>query len=200
MADRKFHRYFIANIESPKLSVAVLDLINYIDSNENLYPQVETEIIELLADLDFSNLQVELAVLVEYLAYRLFKVDFKAHKEPMSQFTLGISAYLLYRCNSKYARDVAIQYLSIHHESEYVRKCWAMVGLLCKDKKVKAQLLKKLKAETSIEMKRLDYMVSNLKTLRKTKVLRRYIDESTFYLWGDKWTDDQGEKKKKASN
>lgn len=197
VADRKFHRYFIANMESTKLPVAVLELVNYIDSSENLYPQVETEIIELLADLDFSKFPIELMVLIEDLAYRLFKIDFKKHKEPMSQFTLGISAFLLFRCDSKYSKDVAIQYLAVHHESEYVRKCWAIVGLLCKDKKVKAQLLKKLKAETSIEMKRLDYMMSNLKTLRKSNVLRRYVDESTFYLWGDRWTDSNGIKHEK---
>jgi len=196
-ANGKLRRYFIANHNSPKFEVAVSQIIEYCDSAENLYPQVETELLELLCDLDISSFSVPLAVLVEDLAYRMFKQGWAGHKAPLSEFAKGISAYLLYASNPTKAGEIGTQYINSSEQSEYAKKCWAIVGLTSGDLTTRKGVIKKLKSETSIELKRLAFMISNLKHLRKSKVLKTYRDISTFYLWGTEWEDSAGNKQRK---
>jgi|GEM_PF-2825920 len=183
VAEKKLHRYFIANQDSPKLSIAVSEVLKYLDSDENIYPQVETELIELLASLDQSKFPAELKALVHDFAYRIFKEGWKGHKESLSDFAFGVSAYLLFRCDPKMADEIAVQYITTKQESEYIRKCWAFVALACNDVKLRNRVISKLKAETSIEMSRLAYMMSNLKTLRRKKVMKDFCSNSEFFLW-----------------
>lgn len=196
-ATGKLYRYIIANQSSPKFEVAVSDIIAYCNSSENLYPQVETALIELLSNINLANCSVALQVLAEDLAYRMFKLGWKGSKTSLSEFSQGLSAYLLYNCDPSYSREIGMQYVQTNEQSEYARKCWALVGLTCQDMSVRKAVIKKLKAETSDEMKRLSFMIVNLKDLKKKAVLKRYKGINTFYLWSEEWADAAGQKQRK---
>ena len=196
-ANGKLHRYFIANQLSPKFASAVSDIVAYCDTEENLYPQVETELLELLCDLDVSNFPMPLHVLVEDLAYRMFKENWTGNKPCLSEFSRGICAYVLFNCNPSMATEIAKQYLTTHEQSEYVKKCWALVGLTSSDANVRKLLIKKLRAETSTELKRLSFMITNLNQLRKTPLLKKYKNANMFFLWSNQWEDAEGKHNKK---
>lgn len=195
--DRKLYRYYIANQKSAKFPSAISDLIMYCNSHENLYPQVETSIVELLSDLDYSVLPMELQVLAEDLAYRMFKENWKGHKEALSEFSKGLSAYFLYSVNPDKAEEIGNQYVTTKEQSEYVKKCWAVVGATSKDVVTRKAVIKKLKFETSGELKRLSFMIGNLKELKNKPIMKQYKSFNTFFLWGNEWEDESGKKQQK---
>lgn len=196
-ATGKLQRYFIANQNSIKTEDAVEKILMYCDSPENLYPQVETELIELMCSIELTKLSVTLQIKIQDLAQRLALDGGRRHKNALSEFSRGISAYLLYKCDPTTNVKFADQYTNIECHSEYVRKCWALVGLTSINAKKRKEVVRKLNSETSIEMKRLGYMISNLKSLRKNSVLQKYKNGTNFYLWGDEWEDAKGKKHKK---
>ncbi len=195
--DRKLFRYYIANQNSPKFFSAVASLITYCDSNENLYPQVETSLIELLSNLEYSKFPIELQVLAEDLAYRLFKENWKGHKEALSEFSKGLSAYFLYSVNPDKATEIGNQYIETKEQSEYIKKCWAIIGSTSKDVVTRKAVIRRLKFETSGELKRLSFMISNLKELKSKPIFKKYKSINTFFLWSNEWEDEKGKKYQK---
>jgi|GEM_PF-6256542 hypothetical protein len=73
---------------------SILSVINYCDSDENLYPQVETMLIGLLCDLDIKKSSIPLAVRTEDLAGRMTG-DGSGAKKSLSDISKGVRTYCL---------------------------------------------------------------------------------------------------------
>lgn len=194
ISNRKIQRYFIANQKSSKFSDAVDILISYIDSPENLYPQAETEALETLNAIDLGKLPLVTQVKVQDVAQRLFDAGKKSPRplKPLSEFAHGMAAYLLYKCETTKNEDIAKIYISDYDLPEYTRKCFAIVALTCKKTTVRKQVMSRLQTETSAEMKRLAYFVSNLGQLKTTGTVKKYKNATKFYLYVDEWKDAAG--------
>ena len=199
ISNRKIQRYFVANRKSLKLKGAVDTLASYLDSAENLYPQAETEALEALNAIDVAKLPLATQVKLQDIAQRLVDAGKKSPRplKPLSEFGHGMAAYLLYKCDSTKNEEIAKIYLSDYDLPEYTRKCFAIVALTYNNRTIRKQVLSRLQSETSNEMKRLSYLVSNLKQLRSTSTVKKYKNATKFYLYVDEWKDEKNVTHKK---
>jgi hypothetical protein len=199
IANRKLQRYFLANQKSPKFNGGVELLVNYLESPENLYPQAETEILEVLNCIDLNKLPIVTQVRIQDIAHRMTDTNKKRLRpiQPLSEFAHGMAAYLLYKADPSKNSDIAALYLSDYELPEYTRKCFAIVALTCKKSSLRKQVQHKLNMETSIEMRRLSYFIANLRDLRSNATIKRYKNATKFYQYIDTWKDEKGESHKK---
>lgn len=194
---QKMTRYFVANEESSNFGIAVEKLIDYLESSENLYPQTETEILELLCSLNLeaNTMTVTASVRLSDYANRAVFGNKKRPIKLQSDFAKGICLFLLYKLDDATNEKMAQLYLNSPPANIYHKKCLILVSLTVKDSKLRRRLKNVLRTETDTELKRLYYMISNLDFLKNNSVIKKYKKDTDFILYFNKWDDPSTGKK-----
>lgn len=196
---QKLERYFIANQNSLSFDKAIEDLVSYLESAENLYPQTETDLIEILCAIDYSKIGETSVAYVRTWDY-VNRAIFGHKKRPtsvQSDYAKGLCLYLLYKLDPPTNEKVAQLYLKTSNTNNYYKKCLILVSLTVKESKLRTRVKNKLKTEAGTEMKRLNFMISSLGYLKNNQVIKKYKANTKFTLYYNERKDNKGKKHQK---
>lgn len=187
---RKIYRYLIANQESSLFTTSVDIVLDYLESDENLYPKVETNLLELLCDLNLTNYSPLLRA--EDIAHRLTGGKSRRPLKAQSSYSQGVAFLLLYKCNPDRANEVAGRFIGGKEENEFIKRCMAIVSLTVSNTRKCEEVKHKLRMETGTEMKRLLNLIENMDIYKGKNPFKKYIENSQFYLYTDKYQGKNG--------
>lgn len=193
IATGKLQRYVLVNMSSAKVSAAINTITEYLDSKENLYPQAETMLIELLASLDLEA--VPGASKAKIVGWSQGKFD--DEESLLSDYAKGMNAMLLYKADKSKNELIAQRYLSNQGFSEYQRKCLALVSLTVNNETLLRKVKKKTRMNVSASMKRLIGFVDGLAEYKKLKPIKNYLKNNLTTVYYGEFENEKGEDDKK---
>lgn len=193
IATGKLQRYILVNMSSDKIPAVIDIIIEYLDSEENLYPQAETMLIELLASLDLEAIPAESKKkIIEWSEGR-----FDNEKSLLSDYAKGINALLLYKADKSNNERIAQVYLSNQDFSEYQRKCLALVSLTVNNETLLKKVKRKTRMNVNPSMKRLIGFVDGLPDYKNAKPIKNYLKNNLTTVYYGEFENEKGEDDKK---
>lgn len=191
----KLARYLLICQKTLSIDGCVIEVIQYLDSNDNLYPQVETQLLEFLANLDISRLDDKTVEDVANWSRGRFNLGNKDNFQ--SDFARGMNVYLLYKFDKTSNVIIAQQYLENRHFSDYHRKCLAIVSLTVTNQLLRKKVETKTRMHVSPEMKRLMHFIDGMQDYKKENVIKKYLDSNEIVVYASDYENAKGEKDKK---
>jgi len=168
--------------DKDKLLSVIRDLIDYIYTDENLYPGVESNIFETLLLFEKGDLNDELVNKIKELALNIF---YKNEIKPQSDYSRSLSCLLLYRYGEvNNITDIANHYIESEESDYLLKKYLIFVSLTTSNKSLKEKIINKAKKEQNISISRLINFVENINNFNKSelKVIERYINKNELYI------------------
>jgi len=181
LASRKIQKYLLANSSSKKFELAIATILDYLQSEENLYPQAETEALEFLCSVDMSVLTVELRAKILKLAMLIARGDRKRSPLAQSEFSRVIAFYLMYKTGDFTNNIVAEDFLKLRLP-DYSKKCAALVGLTVDNDKTRKGIIDKLRQDSTVSMKRVLSFIENMDKNKRKKVVLDYLKQDKFFI------------------
>lgn len=192
VANRKLQKYLYANSNNKSIDSAIERLLKYLDSAENLYPQTETEAIELLASFDLSKLNSDVRTKLEAWSYA--KEFDSGAKALQSDFARGINLFLLYKLRPSINTQIAIKFIdNISHQSDYLRRCFALISLTIETDPFKKKVLGKCRTYVSSDMKRLVNFVEQIDVYATKKTITNYKKRDTISIYATDYINSKGD-------
>ncbi len=175
----KICKYLIRVQKENGFNVVIKRLIAYLYSQENLYPAVETSLLELLLVIDPSSFSAGVTKTLKSLCEDvLFK---KNGYRPLSDYARGLSCLLYYRYNRADVDQVADHYIRSNEDSRLLRKYLIFVSLVASDTKSRHKCLSKARREQDQSINRLVTLIDNIDEYKKLPAFKRYLKEKSVY-------------------
>lgn len=158
----------------------ISDLIDYLYSEENLYPAVESNIIEFILMLDSSHFGDEICERLKTLSNDIF---FKNDYKPNSDYTRALSCLLYYKYNFENLNLLANHYVKKYENDFMLRKYLIFVSLTVNDSKLRNKVLFKSGKEQNYSINRLLNLIENIGKYLLTSKVKNYLkrDEITIF-------------------
>jgi len=167
-----------------KFNDAILGLIDYLLSDENLYPGLESNILETFLIFDPLNLHDEVKDKLKELAIKIF---FNNEIRPLSEYSRALSCLFIYRYGKKSdIENIATHYLKSDENDYLFKKYLIFTVLTVKNNDIRQKVLSKAKKEQNISISRLVNFIENLSDHQKNRVVKRYIKHNEIYIYIDK--------------
>ncbi|MBD3359358.1 MAG: hypothetical protein GF365_01455 [Candidatus Buchananbacteria bacterium] len=183
----KLAKYLISNKEFniDKLKICIIDLINYLYSEDNLYPALESNILESLLYFTLDDFDIELNYKVKELAINLF---FKNKIKPLSDYARALACLLVYRFSDKDdVEKIANHYLK-YTESDYMlKKHIIFITLTLENDDLRKKIIKKATNEQNISINRLINFIENMNQYKDYSLVKNYINNNKLYIYYDKY-------------
>ena len=181
IASEKLMRYLIRNSKNKDFNRVILSIIKFLYSEENLYPSLETNLLEMLLYLNKKDLNNVIIKKITTLSENIF---FKNRYKPLSEYARAIALLLLFRFNFKKVRKIAKHYLSKFNEEDYLlRKYLIFVSLTIDSHKLSNEVLEKAKKDSNISISRLVNMMERLEEIKDNNLIKKYLEEDFVYIW-----------------
>lgn len=167
-----------------KFNNAILELINFLLSDENLYPGLESNILEIFLFFDSSDLRDEIKNKLKELSTKLF---FSNNIKPLSEYSRALSCLLIYRYGGKSdVENIANHYLKSDENDCLFKKYLIFTALTVKNNDMRQKVLGKAKKEQDISIGRLVNFIENLVNYQKNEMVKKYIENNAIYIYFDK--------------
>lgn len=195
-SDMKIGKYLLRNKNSTLFNQAIIDLINYLNSGENLYPALETNLIEtiLLIPSGYFNNAVK-QKLQELSNNILFK---KNNYSPLSDYARALSGLLFYTIDKSNIDIIAKHYTKYDEKNSLLRKYLFFISVTSKNQNLRQEALNKAKKDHSSSMQRLVNLIENINTYKNKGLVKRYLKHNEIFIYYD--PDDKFEIKEKYCN
>lgn len=181
IAGRRITKYLLANQDSPRFEKSILNISDYLESEENLYPQVETEALELFCLIDTEKLTMKTQFTLINLSLNLGPGKVGKPSSAQSDFSRGIAMLLLYKLEDSMNESITDVFLK-EELTEYPKKCAAMVSLTVRNKTKQDAVINKLRNDSSTSMKRLLSFTENMNKNKSRKIIEEYIAQTDYYI------------------
>ncbi len=167
-----------------KFNQVINELLDYLLSDENLYPVVETNILEIILTFDPVNFQLKTKNKIKKVAVNLF---FKNKVNPLSEYSRALACLLVYRYGEKdNIESIAKHYLKSNENDYLFKKYIIFTALTVKNNKLRQRVLDKAKKEQNDSINRLVNFIENLSIYQKDKLIKKYIKNDEIYIYFDK--------------
>ena len=180
----RVQKYLLSIRGSRKFKHAIEKIIAYLYSEENLYPAVESNLIETLLLFTPEELGKQNLKRIEILAKDIF---FKKNKyAPLSEYARALACLLYYRFNNKKVDVIAKYYIAIKENDAVLCKYLIYVSLTTGKKKLQEAVLKKARSEMYPIVNRLVRFLDNLESHKNLSVVKRYLKADKLYIYKGK--------------
>jgi hypothetical protein len=137
-SDIKICKYLIRNRENQGFSETLLDIIHYLYSEENLYPALETNLLETFLFFDPGDINEEIKERLSVLSEKIF---FKKNYNPLSDYARALSCLLCYSFNKENLDNLANHYLRYRQDDYLLKKYIIFVSLIVENHYLKEKVL-----------------------------------------------------------
>jgi hypothetical protein len=195
-SDIKIGKYLIRIRNCSNFNNIIKKIIEYFYSDENLYPAVESNLIETLLLIPtecFEKIINE--KIIELGNNILFK---KNNYLPLSNYSRALSCLLIYKFNNSNIDNIAQHYISSQEDDFLVRKYLFFVSLTASNSNIREKVLKKARKDHDCSIQRLVNLVENINTYKDTQLLKMYLKNDETYIYYNQ--DEKYEIKEKYSN
>lgn len=181
LASKKLYCYLCRNQNSSKFNSAIEDLINYLYSDENLYPQLETNLIETLLYLDpktiTSNISKKIAQLGENIFFRTNNYN------PLSEYSRALALLLIFRFNQNILNKIIKHYLNYEENDFVLKKYLIFVCLTTDNLNLCNKVIEKARREQNFSISRLVSFIDNIDIYIDKKEVKDYINNNFIYIY-----------------
>lgn len=178
---KKILKYLMRNQTNENFNIVLLKIINYLYSDENLYPSLETHLLELFLYFDEKNIEKkEKEKLVKFSSDVFFK---KNDYDPLSEYARAVACLLIYRFNKKEVKNLAHHYLKYNENDSLLRKYLIFVTLTINNKSLREKIIDKAKKEQDISINRLINLIENIGKFKKGKLIKNYLLRDELYIY-----------------
>ncbi len=176
LASNKIQKYILGNIESNNFNTLINKILDYLYSSDNIYPDVETNILETLLLVDNGRYS-------KYSLDRLKKLGCdilftKNNYKKLSNYAKAISCLLVYKFSKDELEGIVDHYLSGHEDDYLVRKYLIFVLSTIVNRDLNAKVLEKARREQNVSISRLVKFIENIKEYRNCNVVKNYLSRN----------------------
>ena len=168
----KIGKYLAVNRNNEGFNEAIESLIDYLYSEENLYPALETTILEILLLFSPNDLNDDINNKLSTLCNDIFFK--KTGYAPLSDYARSLSCLMLFRFDKPHLARIAKHYISGTEKNELLKKHVIFVSLTVENNMLRKKVMNKAKTEQSISINRLINFVENIDRYRDLKVVKAY--------------------------
>jgi hypothetical protein len=195
-SDIKIGKYLVRIRNCSNFNNIIKNIIEYLYSEENLYPAVESNLIEtvLLIPIECFNSIIK-QKFIELGNDILFQ---KNNYLSLSNYSRALSCLLVYKFNNSNIDNIAQHYINSQEDDFLVRKYLFFVSLTASNSNIRQKVLNKAKKDHDCSIQRLVNLVENINTYKDTKLLKMYLKNDEIYIYYSK--DEKYEIKEKYYN
>lgn len=180
----KIKKYLLQNKDDARFNEVVGTLLDYLYSQENLYPAVETSILETLLLFDQAIYSPEINGRIKQLG---FDVLFATNKyKSLSNYARSIACLIIYKFNAENLAKIADHYLRAGENDNVLRKYLIFVSLAVENQALREKVLGKARKEQNLSINRLVNLVDNIDNYKNFKVVKDYIKKDEIIIMFDK--------------
>jgi hypothetical protein len=177
----KIGKYLIRIRNCSNFNNTTKKIIEYLRSDENLYPALESNLIEtiLLVPSECFNNTIKKNIL-ELGNEILFR---KNNYLPLSNYSRALSCLLIYKFNNQNIDKVAKHYISSQEDDFLVRKYLFFVSLTASNSNIRQKVLNKAKKDHDCSIQRLVNLVENINKYKNDQLLKKYLKSDEIYIY-----------------
>ncbi|MBE3128848.1 MAG: RNA-directed DNA polymerase [Actinobacteria bacterium] len=180
-SDIKIGKYLLRIRNCSNFNNIIKKIVEYLYSDENLYPAVESNLIEailLIPTECFDN------IIKEKIIGLGNDILFRKNKYlPLSNYSRALSCLLVYKFNNSNIDNVAQHYINSKEDDFLVRKYLFFVSLTASNSNICQKVLNKAKKDHDCSVQRLVNLVENICTYKDTKFLKMYLKNDEIYIY-----------------
>ena len=178
----KLQRYLVAIQEkSEHFNITLNDIITYLYSEENLYPAVESCLLELFLYFDDGNISRSTKGLLSKLSGDVF---FKTNGyKCQSDYARAVACLLMFKFNASGIENVARHYLKVTEKDEMLKKYIIVVASSLTNQRLRDKVLDKAKREPDLSIGRFIRFLDDIGRYSNTDSVKQYVKKQRIYLY-----------------
>ncbi|HRP37409.1 MAG TPA: hypothetical protein PLS50_06400, partial [Candidatus Dojkabacteria bacterium] len=180
-ADIRLRKFLLrqTNLELNKL---ITTYVKYLYSAENLYQQLETNLLESFLAIPKSRISRSNILILKNLGRDiLFRPTKYSSQSAYAKCLATLLCYKFDHCNDEIAKG----FLSSKFEDPLLRKYYIAVSLTNLKLSVKENILKKARKDPSPTIQRFIHMIDNSSRAQKEKSVQEYINLQDLYIYAE---------------
>jgi len=182
-SENKITKYLLQNKEQDKFNDVIGLLVDYLYSKENLYPSIESNILELLL-VDQNSYSQNTIEKIKKLGFDIF---FSANSyKSLSDYSRALSCLLIYRFSCSSLDKITEHYLRTNENDCVLRKYLIFVSLTVNNKTLRQAVIEKARKEQNLSINRLVNFVDNINNYKDSKVVKDYLKKDKIIIIFDK--------------
>jgi len=180
----KITKYLLQNKEQTKFNEVIGLFIDHLYSQENLYPSVESNILEMLLVLDQDSYSQQTLEKLKKLGSDIFfsKNNYKS----LSDYARAISCLLLYKFDHENLDKITNHYLKTNEKDGVLRKYLILVSLTVGNQSLQQKVIEKARKEQNLSINRLVNFVDNINNYKDLKIVKDYLKRDKIIITFDK--------------
>jgi hypothetical protein len=183
----KIGKYLIRNQNEDSFEKALIKIIDYLYSEENLYPAIESNLLEIFLLINPDNLSIEIKNKLKILCNDIF---FKSSYQPLSDYARALSCLMFYRFDKSNIKEIANHYLKNSEEDYLLKKYIVFVCLTISNDSLRKKVLNRAKSEQSLSMNRLINLVENIDNYKNFNTVKIFLKREQLYIYKNKIVED----------
>jgi hypothetical protein len=176
----KIGKYLVVNRHREYFNEAIESLLDYLYSEENLYPALETTILELFLLFSQHDLNKDIKNKLSILCNDIFLK--KSGYSPLSDYARALACLMFFRFDKSNVPKIAKHYISGEEKNELLKKHIIFVSLTVGNDTLRKKVLNKAKTEQSISINRLINFVENIDRYRYLPVVKDYTKNHKMFI------------------
>lgn len=176
-------KYLIRNQNSDHFEQAIINLIDYLYSDENLYQALESNLIEIFLLLPIESLGEIVKDKLRQLAR-----DILFNKNgycPLSDYARSLACLLSYQFDKSNIDCIVRHYTKSNENDAVFRKYLVFVALTTEKHVLRQDVSSKAKKEQDLSIQRLMNFIENIKKYKANKSVKRYLKQNEIYIYFD---------------
>ncbi len=183
-SNTKIDRYFLRTQRERGFNVVMSNIIDYLYSDENLYPATETNLIEMFLEIDKNNFSSDIIERIKKMSEDLLFSKNNYHS--MSDYARALACLLYYRFRTDEINKIASHYLESSEDSPLLRKYLIFTALTVQNDDLRKKVLNKAKKEQDNSINRLINFVENAESYKKLSIVKQALqNKKVYYTYGD---------------
>lgn len=179
--DNKLIKYlFRTRIRKKEFNKAIDEIISYLYSKENLYPALETNLIEAILHFDSEHFYPEILENIKELGERIF---FKKNYKPNSEYARALSVLIIYKYDRQNIDKLSEHYFKSNENDAILKKYLVSVALTTNNEALRKKVLNKAKNEGDKNLSQFIIFLESLNS--KEKIIKNYLKRNELYILHD---------------
>jgi len=180
----KITKYLLQNKEQTQFNEMISLFVDYLYSQENLYPSVESNILEMLLLQDQVFFSPEIVEKLKNLGSDIF---FSQNQyKSLSDYARAISCLLIYKFDYENLDKITNHYLKIEENDGVLKKYLIFVSLTVGNQSLRQKVIEKSRKEQNLSINRLVNFVDNINNYKDLKIVKDYLKKDKIIIAFDK--------------
>ncbi len=180
-SDIKIGKYLLRIGNCSNFNKIITKFIKYLYSDENLYPAVESNLIETILLIPPKCFDETIKCKLKELGNDiLFK---KNNYLPLSDYARALSCLLVYKFDSSNIDVIAKHYIRSNENDFLVRKYLFFISLTSTNCNLRQKVLGKAKKDHDCSIQRLVNLVENIDTYQDNQLVKKYLKNNEIYIY-----------------